>query len=412
MKAAAHLGLSGLALLPLCLSALISNTPVRAAAAVLGYAGALAVLHMRGARSGKRLARLHTEDKKSILESISGNLAPVASRLEKKAELMPVMSNQLGEVVRQTEEAALGIGKSFSSIAERARDNARRATGALKGIAGQEGEEALLEVSRKALAGVIESLRGTAGTIESTLEGARAMHASMESIKKFIGEIEYIADQTNLLALNAAIEAARAGEHGRGFAVVADEIRKLSGSSNSAATRIQHIMKDVDASLTALGSETQARSTESRDRAEQAERVVAESLRRIDSLLAETKGELDALTEESQLLAQDIGGIVVSMQFQDITRQRVEHVVAPLGALKGELEGMARHLRSTSRGLHEWDEHKGVEWLKSLYTMQAERDVMDATLAPAGEADVCFAEANGDAGGDGSWRVDENVTIF
>ncbi|MEJ2255261.1 MAG: hypothetical protein P8Y75_13040 [Nitrospirota bacterium] len=121
---------------------------------------------MRGARSGKRLARLHTEDKKSILESISGNLAPVASRLEKKAELMPVMSNQLGEVVRQTEEAALGIGKSFSSIAERARDNARRATGALKGIAGQEGEEALLEVSRKALAGVIESLRGTAGTIE------------------------------------------------------------------------------------------------------------------------------------------------------------------------------------------------------------------------------------------------------
>lgn len=66
------------------------------------------------------------------------------------------------------------------------------------------------------------------------------------------------------------------------------------------------------------------------------------------------------------------------MQFQDITRQRIEHVIEPLQSFKTELEETAEKIMNMRRRIY--DTEGGAEWLEKMYTMESERDVMRNTL--------------------------------
>jgi methyl-accepting chemotaxis protein len=79
-----------------------------------------------------------------------------------------------------------------------------------------------------------------------------AMSQVLDRIGSIIQTINGISDQTNLLALNAAIESARAGEAGRGFAVVAEEVRNLAFSTTESAKEISTLIDETKGHVDAL----------------------------------------------------------------------------------------------------------------------------------------------------------------
>lgn len=331
----------------------------------------------------KSLADLKAEqlkaEKKHLVE-IKTAIEPIAKLLSERVQIIPVLTNQLNDVTQQTESAALDIGEKFMNIVQRARNQASKASGAFSSFAGSSDEDTLLNLSKNALSDVIESLRSMAAVTMQTLKDMEIIMEDAEHIKKIVAEIEYIADQTNLLALNAAIEAARAGEHGRGFAIVADEVRRLSDRSNIAADEIKKLITKVETDIKVIYSKTEKSASESSSRSSKAEVVVEDALKKIDDIMNEAKSKLDELGAETESLAKDISSIVISMQFQDITRQRIEHVIEPLLSFKAELEEVSQKAKNMSDKIHGWEGNGSAEWLEKIYTMESERRILKEVL--------------------------------
>ncbi len=378
-----------LIMLLVALPTLINNTALRISVAIAIYISAATFVYLLIKQHLELYKTKQAQTQKEHLSEIETVIEPLAKLLHDKAQLIPVFTNQLTDVIQQTESAALNIGDKFMNIVERARNQAKKASGTFSRFAGdsKDSSNALLDISKKALSDVIVSLKDIADVTHQTLRDIELIIKDADNIKNIVTEIEYIAEQTNLLALNAAIEAARAGEHGKGFAIVADEVRKLSDRSNAAADKIRKLILKVVQDIKGIYLRTEKSTSESNKKSSEAEQIVEETLKRIDSAMSDANRHLDELAEETESLAKDISGIVISMQFQDITRQRIEHVIEPLMSFKAELEEIITNLRNMRKKIHWWEGTKGEEWLEQFYTMEAERDVMRNTLKSVNSLD-------------------------
>ena len=251
-----------------------------------------------------------------------------------------VVSGQLASVATETEAAALTIMERLQVVDGLITD--------LKQFVSKttsESSEVLVSSENRLDSNrrLIESMKDhIQARIEATQqEQARITHVVNEarSLESLVDLIKHIAGQTNLLSLNAAIEAARAGEQGRGFAVVADEVRKLSDQTSEAVSKIRDGILTVANSIetefkekladASLNTETKALEQFANQLTEMGERY-AELVNREGDVLAQ-------IDQTSSSLSKMFMEVMASIQFQDVTRQQVEHVM-------GALDRLAAHL--------------------------------------------------------------------
>ncbi|MFA5073265.1 MAG: methyl-accepting chemotaxis protein [Nitrospirota bacterium] len=321
------------------------------------------------------------KSREKLLSEVDVLIQPIMDHLESKNELVPVLTNQLQDVVSQTEQAALEMGEKFMNMVERARNQSGKAAEVFHGFAGTTNEGALVRVTQKTFKDVLAGMTEITKITSETQAHMQIMIHDTEEIKRIVADIEYVAQQTNLLALNAAIEAARAGDFGRGFGVVADEVRKLSERSNNAAVQIRSVITKIEQDVQELTVKNNDSVAATTARSTEADQAVEQALEKINAALESAQKKLDELTAETGTLAKDISDIVVSMQFQDITRQRISHVVDPLLKFKTDAEDMMQTLSRVSDRIQKQRDNGAVTWLKNMYTMESERSVMDTTIA-------------------------------
>ena len=296
--------------------------------------------------------------------------------LNYSASALPVHNGQLSQVIDTTEGAALSLGNDFAQLLDQINYNTEQSIKLQDGLMHDE-------------TGLISRLQGNEAII-TKLEDSFSYHAQKsaelheqfmlfrthsEDINILADRIQKIASTTNLLALNAAIEAARAGEHGRGFAVVADEVRNLSMQSTGTGKEIRDSLENFSTVM-----EGYEKSIE--EFVAQQANMFKNFNEQMHSLSGETDEEISLLNTSLEGLVTDtvsvhssISNIMVSLQFQDTTRQILEHVQEDLTKITNDIRELGVLI-----DMDDTDEARKLEEsIAQRYTMESERKVYEST---------------------------------
>jgi len=297
-----------------------------------------------------------------------------------------VLGDQLREAIGQSETAVLDVVGRMMKIHEQSCLQVDRIASSTEIIAVT--QEQVLKNQQ-----VIQALNvfsdSQSDQLMENLTRIQSLSDEMEQMRPLVDDIAGIADKTNMLALNAAIEAARAGDAGRGFAVVADEVRRLSNQTNKSARMIADRIKQV-AGQAQIETENARQRIANNDNS-QKYTTLAGNLSGIEERFKNAAINLEDIIHgtdvTNRIIGEEVSIVLGQLQFQDVLRQRMEHVNNGLDYLSGFAEKTQLWLDGKAKTPgQQLNEH--LADLKEEYVMQEQHTTHNAVLGIHGSAAV------------------------
>ncbi len=274
------------------------------------------------------------------LSRIAETRKAIATEIKDCKPYVDVMHEQIGDSLSESEREVVVAIEQIDALNARTGQQREHIAQSVKN-AGEltKNTQIRIENNREVIAAIEVQLETQTEELKNNLERIQGLAGDVCTLTPLIKVITSIAQQTSLLALNAEIEAARAGSSGRGFAVVAYEVRKLAVLSTRAAAdiagKINATCKRVDEEM------AQARASLERHAARNAMSHLTTDLGEMQSefcknsqLLLDVITEVDANYAESAARLMEVFGHI---QFQDVMRQRMEHVQQALLEMRDHL---------------------------------------------------------------------------
>jgi methyl-accepting chemotaxis protein len=306
--------------------------------------------------------------------SASGEHAEVLARWMGFADLqrrtLDGIRAELSHTSEAVEIATLDLSTRFRQLAQSALDQSQKVAEIVE-MAGSVDIDGAREPFHDVVVDMQNAIAEMIANIVQLSKQAMSMVYLLDDVQKdvtelqnSISDVDSINRQTNFLALNATIEAHRAGEAGKTFAVVANEVRNLSRTTAGVAERMR---SKIDAVVTGI-NRGHAILREIADTDMSPQMLAKERVdKTMESLVRQTQlfqtvlqGSASASTEMSRT----IGQMITQMQFQDVSKQRMEAVGDSLAVVAmglDELESLTRPLLPP-----EWRRDIPSAWIDEL----------------------------------------------
>ena len=300
------------------------------------------------------LESMAADNQRRRLEDLMRRWVDVASRY---GDAALVLRKEIYSVIKQTEQAANTIASSFEAVINKATIQARQAMELLEGTQGAASDgvpqslKDFIQVSDERLNKMADEVVRVADLSVNMVRELDGVQTRTQAIDGFLLDVEKLADQTSLLALNADIEAARVGEHGRGFSVVASEVRRLSKRSHEFSDRIRVHLKEVRTGLSKTYGDMRTLSAADMEHALKIKEDVLSLTRSLEGKNREVAETVSRINEISKEIAQDVQNVVVSLQFHDITSQKLSGMLEPMDDLRRALYHLMQETLSLDKNL-------------------------------------------------------------
>ncbi|HEY1257490.1 MAG TPA: methyl-accepting chemotaxis protein, partial [Terracidiphilus sp.] len=281
---------------------------------------------------------------KDDLANAAARKRSMGDELQASKPYIDVMHDQIGDSLAESEKEVVMVIQQIGILNEKACQQRERIAASIKsGRDLTESTHLRVENNKQIIAAIDMQFASQIDEFRSNFERIQGLADEVAELTPLIKVITSIAQQTNLLALNAEIEAARAGSAGKGFSVVAFEVRKLAVHSNKAASDIAEKIKATCRKVEQELADSRA-SLEEHETSSAMSHLVGdlggmqEEFAKNGQLLLDVITEVDAnYAENVERLTQALGHI----QFQDVMRQRLEHVQEALQEMRSHMQSMS-----------------------------------------------------------------------
>jgi len=269
---------------------------------------------------------------RKMSSGINNLLSRWASVSSQSRSSIEEVTTHVDEVISYSENSIIDVSKNFINVTRKTRMQVEHALGLLERARGSsDGTEGkslpeLVADYEAMLRQVVESLGKIAETSQQLERRHEVVRGNLKHIDTLLDQLSAHDSQIGMLALNTSVAAGS----GADFVSVSDQIRTISLESKALTRDIRRTLEEVRGQSQETHAAVRIAVQQARDAATSASEESGKlktGMLDNNRALEQTLAQISALGNEIQT---DINNIIVALQFQDITQQKLQRLKHPM----------------------------------------------------------------------------------
>ncbi len=184
-----------------------------------------------------------------------------------------------------------------------------------------------LDAAKEKFVTVAKSINKMLAVDKKLVKNITEKVSEIESLRSSIAEISVISGDIELLSYNAVFVASQAGSSGSAFRHIAKEIKTLSNLTNNLARKMQNNSESLVAHYKSFNHEIETVNKDTNKRLQNIDSDLNQIFTKYHTGLSNIADLIKQTLERSEKNKENIPGIMVNLQTQDLVRQLLEQIM-------------------------------------------------------------------------------------
>lgn len=243
------------------------------------------------------------------------------------------MAHELKTACKESEPEFLHIGQELQTVYGETTKLTRQVRDSANLIGGKEGSGVLFQMRRLA-EDSLARLEDHRKNIAEKTGQEKTVQEQLDALSTIFHEVKKTGQLFRIVAVNTGIECARSNESAKLFTEVAADIAELSKKIMTISRDGLDVLEKNRHTEQILYGELSEGLKEITGMSQNVRGIVHNAVREIEELIASTLQLTEQAGEHARQVSQQVGKLVVTVQFHDSMSQRVEHIAEALGDAK------------------------------------------------------------------------------